>query len=407
VRTQETRLRVDGRVERRTGGLLRLVTASALVAATCGAPSVLADGSPTTLYVAPGGSDAAACSPTAPCATIGHAVAVAPASSTIIVRAGTYAEQVTVTKPLTLLGQGLPTIDATGQSNGILVQGPGAAGTVIAGFQVTNAQMEGILLLGTSNVTVRGNVVFHNDLGASAPQPVGECAPVGEIPGDCGEGIHLMGTSQSSVVGNLVSGNLGGILLSDEVGPTANNLVAENVVVNNAPDCGITLAGHNPKAVAGGTRQPGQAGVYGNVVTGNISESNGEGGVLIGAALPGAGVYDNVISYNGLADDGLAGVTIHSHTPNQDVHGNQILFNDITHTAISGGANGSPGDVDAGLSGTAGIVIASEVVPVRNVVINGNVLSDVRYGIWTKNAKSLSLGVNSFAASVDVPVVNQ
>ena len=47
-----------------------------------------------------------------------------------------------------------------------------------------------------------------------------ECQAAGEVPGDCGEGIHLMSVADSTVAGNYVTGNSGGILLTDEFGPT-------------------------------------------------------------------------------------------------------------------------------------------------------------------------------------------
>ncbi len=40
------------------------------------------------------------------------------------------------------------------------------------------------------------------------------------------------------------------MLLTDDIGPTHNNVVEDNVVTGNAEDCGITVPGHNPGAVS-------------------------------------------------------------------------------------------------------------------------------------------------------------
>ena len=75
-------------------------------------------------------------------------------------------------------------------------------------------------------------------------------------------------------------------------GPRTTILVANNVVTGNATDCGITVPGHNPNALsATGQPQPSVAGVYDNVIRGNVVTNNGlkgEGaGVLFANATAG------------------------------------------------------------------------------------------------------------------------
>jgi hypothetical protein len=67
---------------------------------------------------------------------------------------------------------------------------------------VENATQEGILVMRTAYVTIPGNLVRHNDLGASAEHPTGACAPQGQVPADGGEGVHLMTVANSEVLGN-------------------------------------------------------------------------------------------------------------------------------------------------------------------------------------------------------------
>jgi len=355
------------------------------------------------LYVAPGGSDAGRCTKAAPCQTIGHAVAVARRGATVVVRAGTYAEQVTISKRLSLVAKGQVTVDASGQQNGIVLSGRGAAGALVRGFVVEHADQEGILATHTSHVAIVGNVVQSNDLGAAAPRPIGECAPQGEIPGDCGEGLHLMSVTHAKVVGNRVTQNSGGILVTDELGPTAHNLIARNRVVDNPFDCGITIAGHNDRAVQNGKRKPKVGGIYANLITRNVSNDNGlrgEGaGILLAGAGPGTGVYDNVVTHNVANGNNLAGVTLHSHAPGDDLNGNKIVGNRVRNDALGG-------DPDAGVRDTTGILIFSAVTKLKDVVVRGNTLRDVHFGIWTQNAPAIPANANTFV-NVAVPLHQQ
>ncbi len=355
------------------------------------------------LYVSPAGSDAGACTKAAPCKTIGHAVSVAGNGATVVVLSGTYAEQVTISKRLSLVGNGHPTIDATGQVNGVVISGVGAAHARVSGFVVEHATQEGILATQTSHVTISGNTVQDNDLGAASPNPTGECAPQGEVPGDCGEGLHLQSVAHVTVVGNLVTGNTGGILLTDELGPTSHNLVLHNRVLDNLFDCGITVAGHNPMAVQNGVRTPNVAGIYANLISGNRSDGNGtrgEGaGILLAGAGPGTGVYDNLVKHNEASGNELAGITLHSHAPGDDLNGNRFVGNRLR-------TNNTGGDPDAGVRDTTGILIFSAVTPLRGIVVRGNRISDVHFGIWTRNVPPIPANANTFV-NVAVPLSQQ
>jgi parallel beta-helix repeat protein len=400
-------------VPQNSGRRLRAVASALSVPALVGAlllsPGAAA-AAPATLYVsAANGSDGNTCSQSAPCATIGYALSQANPGDTVVVQPGTYKEQVTITQQVTLEGYGLPEIDATGQGNGVVVRGAAAAGSTVEGFNVQNATFEGILVESTSGVTVSDNVVENNDQGATAQKPVGECAPQGQIPGDCGEGIHLMGVTDSTVESNLVTANQGGILLSDETGPTARNLIEGNTTIANLYDCGITLASHNPKAAPKGVPDPSAGGVYDNQVVGNVSAYNGiagggGSGVLIAGGPPGTAGYDNLVEDNNLFGNGHAGVTLHSHAPLQDFNGNRIIDNTIGQNAVDGGAKGAPGDDDAGVTQTAGIVVFSQVTPLSGTLIAGNRISDDGYGVWTQNVPASAVRGNYFSSDVATPI---
>lgn len=84
---------------------------------------------------------------------------------------------------------------------------------------------------------------------------------------DCGEGIHLSGVEHSTVANNYVVKNAGGILLSDDTRTTHHILVSGNTVLENAFDCGITLASHRELVgLCHGTRRTGWSSVSGSNV---------------------------------------------------------------------------------------------------------------------------------------------
>jgi len=361
--------------------------------------------------------------------TIQSAVNAAPAGGTVVVCAGTYHEQVVLAKPLTLKGQ-RAVINEAGVKPGFKVTLPGLgkqtiyAGVVIVssrvnftGFTVTNAQGEGILAAGlfgpVKSVNIWGNAVVHNDLGGGVPpkSPYFQCAAEGAAPGDCGEGVHFAGgVAYSTIHSNYIANNSGGVLLSDDVGPTHNNVVSDNTVTGNTTDCGITVPGHNPNALNNkGVPQPAVAGVYKNVIKNNVVTNNGVkgdgAGVLFANATAGTASYDNLVQGNYIAGNGLAGVTMHAHTIGkgqfEDLNGNVIVANAIGKNNVDGDTlDGPPGPSDLL---TTGVLVFSGGTPVH-VTIAFNHISNNFYGIWLSKAVTASgLKTNVFH-NVTTPV---
>jgi parallel beta-helix repeat protein len=361
-----------------------------------------------TLYVTPKGKNAKTCTAKKPCKSISFAVGKAARGDTVAVATGTYRDSVKITKDIALAGIGRVTVNAQGRPNGILITGAKAAGARVTGLTVENATDEGILAMLTSNVTITDNVVKNNDRGVSAKTPTGECAAQGQVPGDCGEGLHLMSVSNSQVLGNLVQNNLGGILLTDELGPTADNLIALNKSLNNLYDCGITLAGHNTAAYAGGSPVPSKGGVFDNIVYDNTANNDGTkglgGGIIVAAGAPGSAVYGNTVEDNVANGNGLGGFTLHSHSPGQYLNDNRVIDNTFLNDAIAGNPGNKPGDVDAGITQTAGIIVYSAVTPLSGTVISGNNLGNEYYGIWTQNVPQISQSANNFGSGVTIDV---
>ncbi|HEY2315600.1 MAG TPA: right-handed parallel beta-helix repeat-containing protein, partial [Streptosporangiaceae bacterium] len=338
---------------------------------------------------------------TAAFTTIQSAVHAAPAGGTVVVCRGIYHEQVVVTKPLSLQGR-RATINERHVTPTLVVNPPGIgpltifAGVVIlsshvdiSGFTIRNAQGEGILAAGVTgtirDISITQNAVEHNDLGGGVPpaSTYFECAAMGQIPGDCGEGIHFLAVAYSTIRGNFISDNSGGVLLTDETGPTHHNTVESNIVTNNASDCGITVPGHNPHALsAAGVPQPSVAGVYDNVIRNNVVTDNGQkgegAGVLFANAGPGTASYNNLVEGNYIAGNELSGVTLHAHTlgPGQfeDLSGNTVTGNVIGTNNTGGDPLDSPAPPQDPL--TTGVLVFSGGTPIAITVAHNVIFSN-------------------------------
>jgi hypothetical protein len=318
--------------------------------------------------------------------TITAAIAAASAGDTIEVQQGSYSP-ITITKSLSLVAApgAKPSIDATGKSNGILISGiaatpkTGIANVLVSGFEIHGANFEGILVINASNVTLLDNHVQQNN---KALDPSAGMCP--NIPAfetseqmDCGEGIHLMAVNHSFVMRNLVENNSGGILITDETGPTTANLVKGNIVHDNGFACGITMASH-PAANASGPIRAINYGISHNVIASNDSYHNGlaipgaGAGVGIFAPGPGSTNIANVVFGNTLHDNGLPGVTMHNHAAVSGAP--PVYFNDnvIVGNRIYGNAADTE---DAMTSGSTGINVYS-VALMRGTIVAQNDISD-------------------------------
>lgn len=377
-------------------GLLSLFGASTLAAAT--------------LCVNPGGKSGCKSS-------ISAAVAAASAGDTIQVASGTYKEDVVITKSLSLVGQDgwqQPVIDATGLPNGIFVNGmpaapnAGVADVLISGFKVRKANFEGILVANATDVTIVGNDVLDNNQGlviSSETTCPGIPAFETNEGDDCGEGIHLMAVDHSSVVRNESEHNSGGILITDETGPSHDNLISGNSVHDNPFDCGITIASHGPATSVIPSAKI-SYGVTKITVAHNDVERNGfqvpgaGAGVGIFAPFPGTTAASNVVIDNDLHNNGLPGVTMHNHAaapaPAPPVNMNDNL---IVGNRISGNGKDT---LDAATSGPTGINLFS-VAPVTGTVVSQNVFDDESIDIaFNAPAGQINAHLNDFDKSVGV-----
>jgi parallel beta-helix repeat protein len=353
-----------------------------------------------TLCVNPGGTSGCT-------STISAAVAAAAQGDIIQVARGTYKEQVTITKMLSLVAAPGATIDATGQANGIFINGmpmapyTGVSNVLVSGFTVQNANFEGILVANAADVTLVNNHVLNNDKALDISAPSCNGLPDWETneAEDCGEGIHLMGSARTHVIHNNVEKNSGGILISDETGPSHNNYISSNRVHDNPFDCGITMASHGPatSVIPSATVS---YGVFRNTIEDNISRHNGYqvpgagAGVGIFAPFPGTTAAQNVVINNQLSENGQPGVAMHNHAaapspaPPVNMNGNKIIGNTIFANAADAG--------DAHTPGTTGINIYS-LAPVYGTIIAENTFASESIAVaYNVPQGQLDLHFNNF-----------
>jgi parallel beta-helix repeat protein len=337
---------------------------------------------PSTLCVNPAGSDGCY-------KTISAAVAAAAAGSTINVAAGTYAEDVVITKSVYLIGAGSSktVINARGLSNAIYVDGfdhPGLSGVTVTGFKLANANFEGFAATSVSNLNFSGNMVTGND--KSQDTENGTCpnlttiAPWETAEGlDCGEGIHLAGTSYSTISNNVSEGNAGGLLITDNTAISQYNVISGNTIKDNLYDCGITMPSQPPYPSTANGGKP--FGVYNNVIYGNTSTGNGTSlagagaGVLLAVGAPGATVMNTLIIGNTITNNGIPGVVFHGHNSG-DIIGNTIVAgNTISGNGADVGSTATPGTTGINFFGAH---TASPLVPggLTGTQIYGNTISN-------------------------------
>ena len=206
---------------------------------------------PAPRYVAPGGSDTTDCSdPLNPCQTINHAIFQATGGDMVNIATGTYTENVTIDKDLTLQGGGAAATIVDGNGSGSVFTVGDNASVTLADLTITNGNAyygggiynEGTLMV--KNSTVSGNT------------------------SDWGGGIsnyYYYGTlvvENSTVSGNTANDTGGGIL----------NGYAGTVTVENS-----TVSGNTSDWWGGGILNYGTVTVENSTVSGNTTNDTGGG----------------------------------------------------------------------------------------------------------------------------------
>jgi hypothetical protein len=250
-------------------------------------------------------------------------------------RSGTASKSAEVEGPVV-------TIDGSSLSagtSGVVLSGPGAAGSVVQQITVINAPASG-LRGHAADLTIRGNYL--------GLRPTGEAAPNGHAPGGARAGALDLEGPQGLVAANVVSGNAS----AGVVALGAEGVVRDNIV-GAGPELQTILPNAGTGLVVGGA---------GTVVEANVAFGNGghgirveqSGGVQIGygygEAVPEAPVPPGPGQGNVLAQNDSSGVLLATGT-GIALRGNSIYGNGRGGIRTADACAGNDdGDVDEGIN---------------------------------------------------------
>ncbi len=240
--------------------------------------------------------------------TIQNAVNAATAGETIHVEAGTFHEEVTVNKTLTLLGAQAGVDARTGRvgAQESVIDGSTLGGAVVV--TANNVVIDGFTIQGDSSFTSGFNTGIHagGGSGLHAVNNIIQSVPIGISPSGSGNVI------QFNLIRNTITGPAGQSGIYTDFG-LSNTLIDSNKFVNN-PNGAIILTGSAPGAVTTTTVSNNQTDSdivlffnTGTQVTGNTVTNSTGHGVELGGGDTNISISDNTISGVG---SGFSGVRI-------------------------------------------------------------------------------------------------
>ena len=221
--------------------------------------------------------------------TIRAAVDAANSGDTIIVDAGTWYGNVTIGKSLTLEGvsASLSVIDDVGTVNGILVNQTSGVSisqltiknpndfsdeiTVQASYNVmvtgsiimatrANSASDGIGVINSSSVTIRGNTITGDTYGINVQGGFSNTFQTNVITGNTAAGIYVTGSQGNQFKNNLIGKSQAGLDLFDNSG---GNTVSQNNITQNSLN-GLWIRKSSGNLVVGN-----------NVVDNNLTSATG------------------------------------------------------------------------------------------------------------------------------------
>ena len=165
--------------------------------------------------------------------TIQVAINAAVSGSTILVKNGTYTENVVINKMLSLLGENCETtiIDGGGTEDSVRIS---ANNVTISGFTIKNSGQgfyDGIALNHVINCNVHGNTITDNSFGILLSSSDNNSIVENNITANRHHGIGLWDSSNYNNVSrnNITSNNYAGI----EIYVSDNDLITGNVIATN------------------------------------------------------------------------------------------------------------------------------------------------------------------------------
>ena len=238
--------------------------------------------------------------------TIQAAIDDAADGDTITVAAGSYNENVTVNKQLTIVGAGAESVTVNALVSTLPCFHITADGVSLSGFKVTGAldgQTDAILLDDADDCTISNNIATNNYWGITLYNAANNTISENVANSNTAQGIGLGGadTTGNQIVGNTASNNASnGILLSPGVG--GNNTISGNTVSANGK-YGISITSSNNT-------------VTNNIITGNSPAFTNGGGLAL-FTHEGYTATGNVIQFNTITGNaGLGGIGSNSSGTN-------------------------------------------------------------------------------------------
>lgn len=155
--------------------------------------------------------------------TINQAVDAAKSGDSILVEKGIYAENIILSKPLTLIGLNRPVIDARKKGENILIE---SDNVTVKGFKIINSGQDevksvaAIHIMSASYVKIEDNILENNHFGIYSQlvfktliQNNKITTNRGTSQENIGDGIHNLGCSEMWIKNNFISGHKDGIYL--------------------------------------------------------------------------------------------------------------------------------------------------------------------------------------------------
>jgi parallel beta-helix repeat protein len=280
--------------------------ATALGTLLMAAPATAAP--PSNTYVAPGGTDTGSCTSThAPCLTISYALTRTPAGGTVNVAAGTYNEQLTITRGVTISGAGATKtiIDPTALSSSDTDSDSSSLENAIIDVNgTTGVNLKGLGVNGTgASPTFTGcgvdfvGIYFHNASGTISDSAVSNIElPLSLFGCQDGQGIYV--TANAGSQSNVVMSGLS-VTAYDKNGITCDDVGTFCAIT------GSTVTGIGPTPL---TAQNGIQVVWGSsIIAGNsISANSYSGAAGAPASASGILIFDGgpqLVSGNVIADN--------------------------------------------------------------------------------------------------------
>jgi parallel beta-helix repeat protein len=263
---------------------------------------------------------------------IQNAINASSEGDTIIVHNGTYYENIILNKSLSLLGKGLPTIDAEVNGSAIEIDAPGC---VVRGFRCINSGSKeyphvygyAIKVYSTDGNVIQNNICennygdgiyLYNSSNNIVSDNICENSHGDYIVSN--DGIVLYESSNNTISNNICKRNNEGICLDE----SSNNTISNNICENNA-EHDICLRRSSNNTISNNICKSSRYGIAlstsaGNTISNNVCKSSRYGIALFSSA-------GNTISNNTL-EENVYGIYL-SYSEDNRIYSNTFVNNDF------------------------------------------------------------------------------